>query len=71
MSQKTHRTEIHIETHEIKIIRFGKRVDADSDDPERAIALIADRASARSVRDEQDHEGREIFFNADWADQAD
>jgi hypothetical protein len=32
MRCKTHRIEIHIETHEIKIIRFGKRVDAESDD---------------------------------------
>ena len=31
MKRKTHRTETRIETHEIKIIRFGKRVDADDE----------------------------------------
>jgi len=38
MRCKTHRIEIHIETHEIKIIRFGKRVDAESDDSPTGLA---------------------------------
>lgn len=37
MKHKTHRTEIRIETHEIKIIRFGRRVDEESDDTETAL----------------------------------
>ena len=30
MKRKTHRTETRIETHEIKIIRFGRRLDTDN-----------------------------------------
>jgi hypothetical protein len=37
MKRNTHRTEIRIETHEIKIIRFGKRVDEQSDATETVL----------------------------------
>jgi len=52
MKHKTHRTEIHIETHEIKIIRFGrKRIDAESDDIETPATLVTPRFSETQERE--------------------
>ena len=57
MTRKTHRTEIHIETHEIKIIRFGtKRVDAKSDDIETPPTLLTEHAAAHKLKEGEDHE---------------
>jgi hypothetical protein len=43
MTTKTHRTEIHIETHEIKVIRFGRR----AADDVRAYGSEGDDAETR------------------------
>ena len=57
MKHETHRTEIHIETHEIKIIRFGrKRVDAESDDIETPATLVTEHVAAHKLKGGEAHE---------------
>lgn len=57
MKRKTHRTETHIETHEIKIIRFGtQRVNADRNATETLAALVQENASAHGSNEGEDHE---------------
>ena len=58
MTRKTHRTEIHIETHEIKIIRFGaSRVAAESDESEMLTALVTEHVSGPNGKEEDDANG--------------
>ena len=45
----TRRTEIRIETHEIKIIRFGKRRDDEKDNNAARASLITEPASGCHV----------------------